>query len=668
MGVTAGCLVVLAAGAMLPATAFATDTVTVGETDLASNGPSLDSFTQNLPVFQGDSSAGYVLSSPVDGTITSWSFLSAGASSGDEYELRVLHPANVAGTSFTAAGTSAVETGTGGGGSDVVEGPFTVSIRIHAGDRIALQPVANGDMPIESGTIGQDGIRTFTAPLADGATGSIDPGQTMDSGQVVPIQAVVAAAPSETAPPTISGNDVVGQALTCDPGTWTGSPTFTYQWSAGGTALTGETSATHTIGAAEAGLQDTCTVTATNAGGSASATSAATDGIKPGALPAPANTAPPAISGTTRQFDTLSTTNGLWTGDPTSFSYQWLRCATAIGGSCVPIAGATSTTYALTRDDIGSTIRIDVTATNAQGSVTAQSGPTAIVQVGLLTANLVVRPAMTCTGLTVLVDGSGSVGPDGIETYEINEVNMTGDGGTEDQLTAEAAGNGYAFLLGTMSAAEIESRVSATFDKPTVDVTFGWQRERYPNYNGDPMGFSALAVDPVGILLTVRDASGASATARTVVTFNQAYSDGSRASCPAQPKAQRLVAAALKSKVATLTSGTSGSGFDKTKNQEELVLPKVGCRQVVACTGDVVVTQLPSHGHVAKAPTVLARSFFSIEPGRTAKVPVPLTAAGVSRLRSLRRGRSVRLRVTVTTFGVTGNRVVRSTSVVVRRR
>ncbi len=91
----------------------------------------------------------------------------------------------------------------------------------------------------------------------------------------------------------------------------------------------------------------------------------------------PVNTAPPMITGTAQDGQTLTATDGTWTGSPT-FASQWLRCDTA-GANCVPIPGATSSTYVVTTADVGSTLVVSVTATNAAGSATAQSLPTAVV-------------------------------------------------------------------------------------------------------------------------------------------------------------------------------------------------------------------------------------------------------------------------------------------------
>ncbi|MCU0314458.1 MAG: hypothetical protein MUC84_10420 [Solirubrobacteraceae bacterium] len=97
-------------------------------------------------------------------------------------------------------------------------------------------------------------------------------------------------APQNTSPPSITGTPAAGAALTCDPGTWTGSPALTYQWLRDGQPISGETGATYTLAAADAGHAITCRVRAVNASGEAQATSAPI-GVP---APAPAGTAPPA--------------------------------------------------------------------------------------------------------------------------------------------------------------------------------------------------------------------------------------------------------------------------------------------------------------------------------------------------------------------------------------
>lgn len=85
----------------------------------------------------------------------------------------------------------------------------------------------------------------------------------------------------------------------------------------------------------------------------------------------PANTVPPAITGTPTVGQTLTCSNGTWTKSPT-FTRQWNR-----GG--VPIAGATATTRLLAAEDAGAVMTCTVTATNAGVSSAATSAPTAAV-------------------------------------------------------------------------------------------------------------------------------------------------------------------------------------------------------------------------------------------------------------------------------------------------
>jgi hypothetical protein len=93
---------------------------------------------------------------------------------------------------------------------------------------------------------------------------------------------------------------------------------------------------------------------------------------------APVNTASPTVSGTTTVGQTLTASNGTWTNSPTSFEYQWLRC-NATGASCVNAPNGTQKTYTLVGGDRGHTMRVKVTATNADGSASAQSDQTAVV-------------------------------------------------------------------------------------------------------------------------------------------------------------------------------------------------------------------------------------------------------------------------------------------------
>ena len=82
--------------------------------------------------------------------------------------------------------------------------------------------------------------------------------------------------PANTVAPTVSGTAVVGQTLTTTNGTWTNSPSsYTYQWYRVASAISGATNSTYTLVQADAGNTSNikCVVTATNAGGSASADS-----------------------------------------------------------------------------------------------------------------------------------------------------------------------------------------------------------------------------------------------------------------------------------------------------------------------------------------------------------------------------------------------------------
>jgi hypothetical protein len=94
---------------------------------------------------------------------------------------------------------------------------------------------------------------------------------------------------------------------------------------------------------------------------------------------APANTNLPTISGSAQQGQILTASVGSWTGTaPISYAYQWRRCDGG-GGSCIDIEGGTAAAYTPAAADIGSTIRVAVTASNSVGSSSASSQQTAVV-------------------------------------------------------------------------------------------------------------------------------------------------------------------------------------------------------------------------------------------------------------------------------------------------
>src|SRR5579862_3129322 len=84
-------------------------------------------------------------------------------------------------------------------------------------------------------------------------------------------------------------------------------------------------------------------------------------------LVAPQNTAPPTLTGTPQQGQTLTGNQGTWSDNPTSYNDFWVRCDKN-GGSCANISGATAKTYLLKGVDVGTTVRFKVKATNADGS------------------------------------------------------------------------------------------------------------------------------------------------------------------------------------------------------------------------------------------------------------------------------------------------------------
>ncbi len=135
-------------------------------------------------------------------------------------------------------------------------------------------------------------------------------------------QATVAATPVNSVLPVISGTATVGLSLSVSNGTWTGSPTgFAYQWKRAGGAIGGAVASTYLLAPADAGTTITCTVTATNASGSAAADSNTVGPITSAAV-APNAMAAPAVTPNTRTGFTATRAAAPFDGGSAITSYD----------------------------------------------------------------------------------------------------------------------------------------------------------------------------------------------------------------------------------------------------------------------------------------------------------------------------------------------------------
>ena len=191
-----------------------------------------------------------------------------------------------------------------------------------------------------------------------------------------PVGPVVWDPPASTTPPVITGTSQRTYTLTAATGAWDGGGNlYAYQWQrdtgSGWTAIAGATASTYRLGIDDEGARVRVLITATNVDGSAQRASDPTD-LPVSPFP-PANTVPPAISGTPQRTKTLTATRGTWTGPDNMYAFQWQR---DFGEGYVDIAGATGASYLLTVDDVDALVRVVVTASNPDATIMEASEPT----------------------------------------------------------------------------------------------------------------------------------------------------------------------------------------------------------------------------------------------------------------------------------------------------
>ncbi len=112
------------------------------------------------------------------------------------------------------------------------------------------------------------------------------------------------------------------------------------------------------------------------------------------------NVSPPLITGSTSAFSTLTASSGTWSpSSGVTFTFAWLRCDSS-GATCLPIVGATQSTYVLELSELGSTVRVRVTGSLGTQQVVVDSLASSVVSPPSCTNALTIGPLSPATVTT----------------------------------------------------------------------------------------------------------------------------------------------------------------------------------------------------------------------------------------------------------------------------
>lgn len=136
----------------------------------------------------------------------------------------------------------------------------------------------------------------------------------------------------------------------------------------------------------------------------------------------PANTQPPAISGTPDVGQTLTDTGGTWNPPGSTITYQWMDCNNAGTGCANVTSNGTTHTYTVALSDIGRTMKVQETATfNGAQATPALSAPIAVTVPS--STSLLALPASpttneTATLIATVTSSISSASPAGTVSFQ----------------------------------------------------------------------------------------------------------------------------------------------------------------------------------------------------------------------------------------------------------
>src|SRR3954447_19736742 len=310
---------------------------------------------------------------------------------------------------------------------------------------------------------------------------------------------------SSLSPPTISGTAIVGETLTAAPGTWSdGTATFTYVWeicdgSGSCTAIDGAEGRTYVLVRGDRGAFVRVRVTAHVADAVVSRASGA---VGPVTLGAPTALGAPSISGAAVVGAKLTADPGSWSDPDATFTFAWQRCEES--GVCETIDGATRESYDVTSDDLGSSLLVEVTASNSGGVGEADSVPTDVVVPAV--PSVVTLPSVSgdvIVGSILTADPGTWSDPAATFTYAWLRCHGNGSGSCTtiegaDGTTYTLVTDDLHFLLTVEVTAANAAGTATALSMPTAPVESAADTSvvTLPSVSGDAIVGSILTADP----------------------------------------------------------------------------------------------------------------------------------------------------------------------------
>ncbi len=405
---------------------------------------------------------------------------------------------------------------------------------------------------------------------------------------------------SPTGSVTITGNAATGQTLTASHtlADLDGLGTISFQWKAGGTAITGATGTTYIVTLAEAGQTITVTASYTDLLGAAeSMTSAATAAVFTNHAPTGSVT----ITGSATQggslsanTTTLADTDGIPSSGTGALSYQWYAGTTAI-------SGATGVSYTLTQAEVGNAIKVTASYTDLMGAAeSVTSGVTAAVaNVNDTPTGSVTISGAASRGATLTADISSLADADGLGTisyqWKAANVNIANATSSTYILTADEVGKAVTVVASYTDGYGASESVTSSATGAVAD-----------HQNNSPTGTVTIAGSATQNALltasnTLADADGIPSSGAGAISYQ--WKAGGSAISGATSNTYTLTEAEVGKTVTVVASYTDGFGA-----QEQVASTATGAVANVndPATGGVTITGTATQGQQLTASHTLA--------------------------------------------------------------